>query len=379
MATAFTELFVEKDVSVIEGEILEGIEAAFEDWHPAAGDLEFWLIKGFARIASAVFDVASIVTRAAFKTFGQTIVSVPPILAAPATVESTWEAIDEAGHKIPAGTEVTIVEGDESYGFRTVADVEIPAGKSKTDPGEVLLEAVLPGTSHNGLSAAPALKTSLAAIKLDGIVLTGISAGGVDEESEDDYLNRLVEELQTLTMSAVVIRDYEILARRVPEVAYATALDNYDPDLDEFGKPLVVSVAVADVAKNDLTEGSKAKVKAELEARSLSNIVTHVIDYTSTSVGAKVKITVRPGYEEAATVAAAEARLLDYLSPAPDPENELFVYINEIIPVVDQVAGVGRVLSVELSKNGGAFGKADIELDGPAALVKAGTVEVTAE
>lgn len=395
MATALAELFPDRDAASLEAEMVAELEAAFEGWKPAAGNPEYWLIKTRARIGAALYEVASLVTRKSLRSLGQTIISVPPILAAPATVQSTWEAIDAEGpYLIPAGTEVTIVEAGEKYGFRTVEEVTIPAGKTTTDPGEVLLEAVEPGAAYNGLSTDPALSTSLAAIKPNGITLDGVTANGVDEETEDAYILRLTEELQTLTRSAVVTRDYEIIARRVPGVARATALNTYNPESKTFGNPLEVTVAVVDAAGAALSGAVKEAVEELLESRSLQNILTHVIDPTFTEVGVKVKGTIRAGYDEPAVLAAVEEQVASYLSPArwglpeegsADPgnsagwENQLSVYVNEIIALADRVPGFNRVTSVELSKNGGAFGKADIELDGPAALAKPGTIEASTE
>lgn len=384
----FVEVFADADAETLETEVYEAIEAAFEGWLPADGLLEVWLTKAFARIAVGVFDLASIVSREAFKTFGETIVSVPPILAAPATATSTWKAIDVDGHTIPDGTLVKIaVNGDEALGFRTVGEVVIPAESDETEAGEVLLEAVEPGEAYNGLTAAPVLETGLTFV--DSITLTGATSGGVDAEDEDAYLNRLTEELQTLTLSAVVPRDYEILARRIAGVGRATALDNYNGETEEDEQPLVVSVAVVDADGAALSEGVKDEVKELLEARSLSDIVTFVIDPTFTEVGAKVEVVVASGYDPEAVIAAVEERLAEYLaaknwglptgtadeSSSAGWVNQTVVYVNEVLAEVDRVAGVSRVVSVKLKKGAGSLEAKDVELSGPAPLVKSGTME----
>lgn len=395
MADPFVEVFVDRTRSALEEEMAAAVKARFPDYEPSPGNPEWWESENLARVSEGLFDVASVMMRSAFRVFGETIVGVPAILAAPATVQSTWEAIDAAGpYEIPAGTKVDIVEGDTAYGFRTVGSVTIPAGKTTTKPGEVLLEAVLPGAEYNELSGTAVLRDGLAKIRPDGVTLAGVTANGVDEEDEDAYLTRLREELQTLTMSAVKPRDYSILARRIPGVARAVTLDNYNPADGSTDNPLMVSVAVVDAAGAALSAPVKEAVEELLEERSLEDVVTHVIDPTYTTVGAKLKITVAPGYDKAATIDAVEAQVASYLSPArwgipsdgtADPGNSAgwedvdFVYLNEVLPTADLVAGVGRVVEVELSKNGGAFAKADVELDGPAALVKPGDVEVTVE
>lgn len=389
MPIRFVELFSETNPDTIEAEVYEQLEAQFEDWEPAAGGLETWLTKAYVRIAASVFDLASVVSREAFKTFGETIVKVPPILAAPATAQSTWKLIDDKGHTIEDGTLVRIeATGDESLSFRVVGDVEVPPESDETAAGEVLLEAVKPGEAYNGLAATPEPQSSVAFV--DSIALTGATSGGVDAEDEDAYLTRLTEELQTLTLSAVLPRDYEILSRRAAGVARATALDNYDADSEETEQPLVISVAVVDADGGALSEGVKDDVKALLEERSLSNVVTFVIDPTFTKVKAKATIVVAASFDPATVVAAAEARLAAYLSPAnwgipftggPSTstwQNQTTVYLNEVLAEVDRVQGVSRVVGVELAKGAGALGKSDVELAGPAPLTEPGTLEVVA-
>src|SRR5690606_38714353 len=121
---------------------------------------------------------------------------------------------------------------------------------------------------------------ALAGFGPGAITLTGPTSGGVDAEDEDAYIERLVEEMQIKTRSAVIPRDYAIIARRIPGVARATVLDNYDAEAEEAEVPLVVSVAVVDAEGNPLAEGVRDQVRAELEARSLTNVKVFVIDPT---------------------------------------------------------------------------------------------------
>jgi Baseplate J-like protein len=393
MATAFVEVFGEADPAALEAEAIETLEVAIEGWEGAPGSPEVWLTKAFARIAATVFDLASIVSREAFKTFGETIVGVPPILAAPATATSTWKVTDALGHKIPDGTLVSIaVSGDETQAFRTVGDVVIPPESDESEAGEVLLEAVNAGEAASGLTATPVLLSSLSFVNPGGITLTGATSGGVDAEDEDTYLSRLTEELQTLTLSAVIPRDYEILARRVAGVARATALDNYDADAEESEVPLVVTVAVVDADGEALSEGVKEGVQELLEGRSLSNVKTFVIDPSYTVVDVKAEVVVLPGYDQSTVLAAVEERLSTYLNPAhwglpfgisdtgssAGWVNETTLYRNELLSEIDRVAGVARVVDVELAEGEGELGTEDLVIEGPAALTQPGSLEVLA-
>lgn len=390
MPTPLVEILSENDPTLLEQDVIEDIRAHFEEWEPTASDLDYWLTKTYVRIASTLWGLASIVSRETLKTFGEAIVSVPPILATPATVNSTWTMVDDAGYTIPDGTLVAIpIAGDEKAAFQVVGAVTVAAESTATAEGAVILEAVEAGVLANGLSGAPSLIDGLAFVK--SVALAGVTAGGVDAEEEDAYLERLVLEMQTLTRSAVIPRDYEILARRVPGVARATALDNYDAKEEEEGVPLVVSVAVADEDGAALSAGVKEEILVALEGRSLTNVKVFVIDATYTGVDVECEVTVLPGYDPAAVVAAVEARLTDYLSPAnwglPSTGdesstgwvNQTTVYRNELISEVDRVAGVERVVTLELAVSGDEpKTQESISLEGVAPLAEPGEIEVSA-
>jgi hypothetical protein len=59
--------------------------------------------------------------------------------------------------------------------------------------------------------------------------------------------------------------------------------------------------------------------------------------------------------------------------------NSTTLYRNELISVVDQVAGVGRVVTMKLAKDPAALGEADVALTSPAPLTKSKTLTVVAE
>ncbi|HXS32240.1 MAG TPA: baseplate J/gp47 family protein [Solirubrobacterales bacterium] len=388
----FVEVLVENDALTLEEEVVEALEAAFEGWEPAEGNLETFLIKAFARIASTNREQAARISKEAFKRFGESVVNVPPVQAAPATVPSTWTMIDNAGYTIPVGTLVTIAAaGDEIFSFRTIEDVEVEAGKTATAAGEVVLQSVEPGEAANGLSDPPSLTDSLAFV--DAIALTDVSAGGVDAEEEDAYLDRLVETLQLLSLSLILPVDFEIDARAVPGVARALCIPAYNAETKEEDVPLCVTVVAIDAA--GLACG--APVKAELLARQAekvpSGVLNFVSDPTHTSIDVELGFTVLPGYEPAAVEAAVEERLSTYLSPAnwglPSGFGDLSnsagwelvdaVYRNELISEADRVPGLGRVVTLKLAKTGSPLeAQESVALAGIAPLTKAGAIKASA-
>jgi hypothetical protein len=374
----------EVNASVLEQEVNEAVEAALEGWESAEGDLLAWANKAFSRIGASVFDQAATMERGAFKRFGEAIVSVPPVQAAPATAESTWTMVDNAGYTIPAGTQVTIkAAGDEAVGFVTVGDVVVAPGSTTAT---VLLQAVEAGGGGNGLTADPELSDALAFVK--GIVIVGTTANGVDEEEEDAYLYRLVETLRLLSLSLIVGRDFEIDARAVAGIARAKCIEAYNAEA-AAEEALHVSVYPIDEDGLALSAPVKTALKERQEAKVPSGVKVHVADPTYTQVDATATIVVQPGFDPVTVIAAVEARLAEYFSPAtwglPTQgdsgsgwENRTSVYRFELISEIDRVGGVERVASLKLAKHGESLTTAEeLKLAGVAPLTKAGTFAIT--
>jgi hypothetical protein len=392
MPTAFVELFSEVDPEELETEVYESIQAQFEEWDPASAGLATWLTKAYVRIASMVFDLASIVSREAFKTFGETIVKVPPILAAPATANSTWKLIDDKGHTITSGTLVRIeATGDESLSFRVVGDVVVPPESDETEAGEVLLEAVEPGEAYNGLTATPEPQSAVSFV--DSIALTGASANGVDAEDEDAYLTRLTEALRLLSLSLIVSEDFEIDARSEAGIARALCIPGYNAEEESEDNPLTFTTFVIDADGAAMGAPAKEKLLARQVEKVPSGVEenVYVADPSYTTVGAKVVVAVLPNFDPSTVLAAVSDRVTALLSPfqhgtpsAGDTStsagwvNVPAIYLNEVIAESDRIQGVDRVVEVLLAKGEGELEAEDVELDGPAPLPEPGEVEVVA-
>ena len=387
MPSTFTEAVIENDPTVLEQTVIEELEAAFEGWEPAEGNLEVWIIKAFARIASTVREQAASTSVALFKRFGEAIVNVPPIQAAPATVESLWTMVDNAGYTIPVGTQVAIAaSGDLSLGFITAKEITVAPGSTTAS---VPLEAVESGAEGNGLTADPSLIDALAFV--ESIELEGTTANGVDEEDEDDYLDRLVEDLQLLSLSPIADRDFEIDARSVPGIARAKCIEAYNAD-EEKEEALCVSVYPVDEDGAKLSSGVKEELQKRQEAKVPSGVNVFVDDPTYTKLDVTAAVVVKTGFDKTTVIAAVESRLAEYFDPAkwgvPSQgdastssgwENRTTVYRFELISELYRVGGVDRVKSLELAKHGSALGTADVALTGVVPLTEAGDIEITAE
>lgn len=377
---------IESDVTAadLEQEVKEALEAAFEGLTFPEGDLLDWLIKIFSRLGQEVTEQASALSKAAFKRFGEAVVSVPPVQAAPASVTSVWTMIDASGYTIPAGTQVAIeASGDESIGFETTEEVTIPPESTKA---EVPLQAIEPGEDGNGLTADPQLIDALSYVS--SITLEGeTTSGGVDEEEEDDYLDRLVETLRLLSLSLIVADDFEIDARAVSGIARCKAIEAYNAEAEEE-EALAVSVFPIDENGEALSEAVKEELAERQQAKIPSGTVLYVADPTYTEIDVTATVTIQSGFDPATVLAAVQERLEAYLDPAnwgtPSQgdesgsgwDNRTTVYYFELVSEIDRVAGVDRVASLKVAKHEEALGEADVELPGKVPLTQPGTLSV---
>lgn len=387
MAEPFVTTNGSIDVSSLKREYVELIQARFPGWEPTAGDLLTWVAEGSARIAADVFEQMTQLEQAAFKRYGEAIASVPPVQAAPATVESVWTMADELGHEIEAGTQVGIpgLEGTP-VGFETVGDVVVAAGSKKAT---ILLQAIEPGEAGNGLSGEPQLETLLAFVEAPGgIELQGVTDGGVDEEEEAAYLNRLVETLRLLSISLILPEDFEVDAHSYAGVFRAKCIRTYDLEKAEAEVPLCQTVFLMGPDGKPVSETIKEAVLKGQEAKLISGVLHFVGDPDYTGIDVKASVVVEAGFDPETIAAAVKTRLEEYFSPAAWglPKNgegsgwinRTSAYYNEIISEIDRVGGVDRVKSLEIRKSGGEFGTKDIELTGVAPLAEPGTLEVSA-
>jgi uncharacterized phage protein gp47/JayE len=357
------------------------LEDAIPGWLPAPGNLETWLVEANAQLAGELMDVASAVPTSIFRYYGETVLGLPPNEAQSATGTTTWTARDAAGYTIEVGTLIGIaLAGDELLPFEVQSETVIAPGT--TTAVGVIVVAVDPGANANGLTAVPEVIDPLDWVA--SVALSGATAGGVDEESDADYLDRLRELLALLAPRPILPNDFAVLARTVAGVGRSTAIDLYNP-----GPPVVtnaarcVTVVVADDNGQPVGPGVKANVDALLQSLREVNFLVFVIDPTYTAIAVTFTFTVYPTYSAATVEAAAEAAVADYLSPAnfgrPPYGDDPGVWIAdtkvrylEVAEVINRVEGVWYVAS--LTVNGGT---ADVALAGPGRLPTAGAINGT--
>jgi hypothetical protein len=377
--------YIEPPITTEPDDLAEDAFAYLEDaipgWLPAPGNLETWLVEANAQLAGELMDVASAVPTSIFRYYGETVLGLPPNEAQSATGTTTWTARDAAGYTIEAGTLVGIAAaGDELMPFEVQSETVIAPGATKAIG--VVVVAVDPGTDSNGLTAVPEVIDPLDWVA--SVALAGATAGGVDDESDADYLDRLHELLGLLSPRPILPNDFAVLARTVAGVGRSTAIDLYNPGPPvATNVPRCVTVVVAGDNGLPVGAGVKTTVDALLQSLREVNFLVFVIDPSYTAIAVTFTFTTYPAYNAATVEAAAEAAVADYLSPAnfgrPPYGDDPGVWIAdtkvrylEVAEVINRVEGVWYVAS--LTVNGGTV---DVALPGPGPLPTPGAINGT--
>lgn len=377
---AYIDLPIETDADTLKDEAIEYLVAAFPGWEAAAGNLEVVLIEAIAEMAAEQAVVASQVPSAIFRAFGERIVGLVPIDGVEASGSSTWTTTDTLGHTIPAGTFLTI--GDVA--FQTSEEVTVAIGVSSAT---VPIVAVEPGEAANGLTGVGTLVDTLAFV--DAVTIIGSTSGGVDAETDDEYLGRLTDELTLMAPRPIVPQDFEILARNIAGVERAVAVDGYDSHTDTYDNERMVAVAAVDDEGEAVSGATQDAIEAYLEARREVNFVVNMIDPVYTTIDVVAEVVVLPGFDSATVLDMVEAALNDYLDPnnwgrvqsgdgrfsRPWVNTQTVGYLN-IARTILMVEGVAFISPGTLTVEGGAV---DVDLSGdPAPLTRPGTMTITA-
>jgi len=220
---------VEANPSALLIQYNEYMEAAFPGWTPSPGQLD-------ARIGGAVSQIAAQVAQAAgdgatnfFRFFGANVVNLPPREAAYSTGVATFTATDALGHTIPAGTTAIWLDGlGNRWGFEATEAAIILVGN--TSVVGVPMRACIVGPGADNLSgAAVEVATTPPLAFVSAVTMASPTNGGAEAESDNAYLNRLVEEGKTLTPAPIVPADFNVLLTAHSNVGRATTLRGFNP------------------------------------------------------------------------------------------------------------------------------------------------------
>lgn len=367
----FTDLGVEMDEDELVQEAFAYMQAVFPSWTPNEAHPEVALIEEFCSIAAETAVVASNVGKDIFRQFGRQLIGLEPRDGTQASAVTRWTAVDTLGYIIRAGTQVGYsVTGDQIYSFAVDRDYEIRPGEIYTDG--VVIMATEVGVDANGLSAQELVVIdALTWVSL--VESTNVSTGGSDSESDDSYLSRLRQEMTLLAPRPIVARDFAAIARRVPGVHRAKALDTYDPTDNTYGNARVVTIVPVSADGRPCSEATKLELQQFLDERREINFVINIVDPSYLPIHVIYTAIAFPGEDPAEIHAEAKENVEQLLDPAsfgggsadpPEWRHDNIVYFWEVVAALNAVEGLDRVTA--LTVNG--VTNQDIALFEPAGL-----------
>lgn len=361
---AFVEPDFTEDPEAVVQEVLDSLADALPGWEPNPGTLDTALAEELAHEIAVLRSLTRIGLNLAVAGFGETAFGFPAYLGATADlpVEVTVTA---AGVTIPAGlTVVGVNDNGDEVAFEVLDDVVA------TDTTMALtLSATDEGLAGNGVPAG-SLTVVTATTDVVDVVATDVSANGADPEELEDYLTRLRDYLGTLRPGGVNAADMAALARSVPGVHRALAVDLYDPA--DPGTPAERTVTVFPIDEDNapVSESVADQVLATLEAAREVNFQVFVAEPTYTAVDIAYTAVAESGADPEVVEASVTGAIAEWLaafgSTTDDPQAwqpTTTLRRLELARVAGSASGVAYL--AELTIDGA---ESDVELDGVAAL-----------
>lgn len=409
----YQELLLVDDPDALIETAVSYMEASIDGFVARPGNVETVLIEANGQIAAEVVQQAATSPDVAFAWAGQTLYGLPPYDAVPATATATLTfAADTPAVLVAAQSMLGVPHpsGDVIV-FTTDDDVVAPAGGGNVTVGVTALEA---GANANGAFGASQLIDTV-----DGVssVVVTTAAGGIDAESDADYLDRLADALTILAPRPILPNDFAVMARQVPGVGRSAALDLYQPGTNDNiaagqpggpltveGTPVLAGAGQTGVARcvttvvtaedgQPPTQTLMHSVWTTLDGAREVNFLAYVIAPRYTAVDVQATVHPYPGYTDADVSAAAAAMLAQWLDPnvfgaQPSSTNDVTdqwatdntARIYEAVDWLNRADGVYYVKSVQLRKHGDvAWSNVDVVLPGVVPLPVAGDFTITVD
>lgn len=374
----YIDIEVEDDPAAITEDITTRLQAAIPGWVPARTGPLYILAAAWAFIIAELMSALRLVTREIFKVFGQEIAGVAQTAATPSTATCTVTSATSS-FTVEEGTVFGIDDGAGGLiAFEVVADVATVDGSAEG----VQLISQEAGAHTAGLTG-PVVALDALAYDPTAITLGGATAGGTDAEPDSEYLPRLSERLRLISDRVISGEDAAILARQVPGVWRAMAIDNYDVDTNDDAAEGKIALALMDEDGNAVSAGVLAEVQALVEPATILGLEIGYADPNSTAVAVTVTAVAHAGYDTADVESRVEAALTTYLSkstwgsvPFGDERTwrpQQVVRYLEVAAAINEVEGVDYISTLTV-----AGGTIDVSVGSlPWSIARPGALSVT--
>ena len=270
-------------------------------------------------------------------------------------------------HTIPAGTVVRYTRDDQTGTLEYVTTGALTITTSESLQGEIGIVATETGVAHNALQAGTTLAAANYLTHVQSIEVSETTHAGEGPETDASFEERATAVLARQT-SALVYADQFLAAPKTrEEVGRVAVINNYNAETAATAAGHI-TVAVTDIAGQDLTPEQRTELQEWLQGQSLASLVIHVIDPQYTTVNLSATVEAAPGSNHAEVESAVIAELTRRLNPMT------WDWWTTITPMdiaswIDDVPGVFRVVDVP----------AGVTLTGVAPLPLPGTFTITVQ
>jgi hypothetical protein len=292
---------------------LQRLAERLPGWTPREASVEYAVLSEMLRLTLDTRLLAADVADAIFRSFGTKLVGLPPHPGSPATGTAVF-TVDEPGRTVPAGTAVLWPDGaGGSLPFVTATDASTVGDSLDTTPVQLVAESS--GTAANGLPPVD-LELVDALAYVTRVRTTVESAGGTDAEDDLTYLDRLSQSLQLLRRVPVLAADYAVLARDVPGVYRAMALDGYDVETELPGQERALAVAGVRADGSPLSADVAEALQVRLSSEREVNFRVGLVEPSYTPVAVTFTALADPRADPLDVLGAAIEAVRSFLSPA---------------------------------------------------------------
>lgn len=388
---------IETDPDALETAAYEYLQTKFPGWVPNDSNLEPWFIGGLALMLSEASDVASDVPPEIMRYLGQNLFGIPSTPATSAVADSTWATPSAAVApiSIPAGSLISLTGADgEPVFFETIVEETIAAGTTEVTGVTVRAVDENIGESGNSLGGVGVVADPVDVPALvSTVTMEGLTTGGTDKESIDDYLDRLSSRLVLLAPRPILPEDYSLLARDLAAQrgvdARVVAVDGYDPVANTSDNERMITVSMVDAETNANIPGATlTEIDDELQALREINFIVHVVDPDRTTIDVNFTVVPRSGYDGATAASDGEAAIesfFDTWGQPPDTEGSTWeplsvVRHQDLSTVLNNTPSISHWTVLEMRTGADPFADNDITLSGgsPIAVADAGVITGTA-
>jgi uncharacterized phage protein gp47/JayE len=291
-----------------------------------------------------------------------------------------------AGYTILDGTNIGIRDANgDLIPFVTVGDFSVTAGS--TTASNIPIAALEPGADGTGLGTVGGNVELVDAIAgPSSITLVAATAGGTDDEDDQVYISRLIAYIRLMSPRPVKAQDFADLARNIPGIWRAAAVEGLNATFGFTGQAQTVTVFPVDQNGAYVGDTIAQQYLDYVTPMMSPNFSVFKKAVNTRSVNVSANITVYAGWDKPDRETAAEAAIVQFLDAGtwgspPFGDGRDFIVtnslkLNDIIATLYRVDGIQYVSGVLI--NGVA---ADLTWPNPTIEVSVpspGTIAVTA-